>query len=83
VCQILGKCNEFGIETHHLFIDFRAAYDSVDRSNLYNSMEEMQIAKKFIALVKATVRNIQCQSRIQNMLSDPIFTRMVFDEEIP
>jgi hypothetical protein len=25
--QILEKCNEFNITTHHLFIDFKAAYD--------------------------------------------------------
>jgi sorting nexin-29 len=43
---VLEKFNEFGTETHHLFIDFRAAYDSVDRSNLYSAMEEFQIAKK-------------------------------------
>jgi hypothetical protein len=26
--QILEKCNEFNITTHHLFIDFKAAYDT-------------------------------------------------------
>jgi hypothetical protein len=25
--QILEKCNEVGIEMHHLFIDFKAAYE--------------------------------------------------------
>jgi hypothetical protein len=28
--QILEKCNEFNITTHHLFIDFKAAYDTMD-----------------------------------------------------
>jgi hypothetical protein len=32
--QVLEKCNEFQIETHHLFIDFRSAYDSIDRDSL-------------------------------------------------
>jgi hypothetical protein len=27
--QILEKCNEFNIRTHHLFIDFKAAYDTI------------------------------------------------------
>jgi sorting nexin-29 len=54
---VLEKCNEFGVETHHLFIDFRAAYDSIDSSNLYIAMGEFQIPRKFIALVQATMRN--------------------------
>jgi sorting nexin-29 len=68
---VLEKYNEFGVETHHLFIDFRAAYDSIDSSNLYIAMGEFQIPRKFIALVQATMRNTLCQIRIQNLLSDP------------
>jgi sorting nexin-29 len=65
----------FGIETHHLFIDFRAAYDSIDRSNLYIAMKEFQIPRKLIALVKATMSNTVCQIRIQNLLSDTKHTK--------
>jgi sorting nexin-29 len=69
---VLEKCNEFGIKTHHLFIDFRAAYDSIDRYNLYMAMKEFQIPRKHTVLVKATMSNTLCQIRIQNLLSDPI-----------
>jgi hypothetical protein len=31
--QILEKSNEFNIPTHHLFIDFKAAYDTIIRIN--------------------------------------------------
>jgi hypothetical protein len=68
---VLEKCNESRTETRHLFIDFRAEYDSIDRSNLYSAMEEFQIPKKLIAVVKA----IMCQIRIQNLLSDPIHVK--------
>ena len=30
VRKILEKCSEHGKDTHHLFIDFKAAYDSID-----------------------------------------------------
>jgi sorting nexin-29 len=59
--KCLKKCNEFGIETHHLFIDFRAAYDNIDISNLYIVMKEFQIPRKLIALAKATMSNTLCQ----------------------
>jgi hypothetical protein len=32
--QILEKCNEFNITTHHLFIDFKAAYDTLIRNEV-------------------------------------------------
>jgi len=35
VRQILEKCSEHGKDTHHLFIDFRAAYGSINRRSLY------------------------------------------------
>jgi hypothetical protein len=35
-------------------------------------MEELNIPKKLIALVKATMNNTKCQVKIQNRLSEPI-----------
>jgi len=58
--QILEKCSEDGKDTHHLFIDFKVAYDSIDRRSPYAAMEEMNIPQKLIALVKATVNKTQC-----------------------
>jgi hypothetical protein len=36
--QILEKCNEINITTHHLFIDFKAAYDTIIRNEVYVGM---------------------------------------------
>ena len=33
--QILEKFSEHGKDTHHVFIDFKAAYDNIDRRRLY------------------------------------------------
>jgi sorting nexin-29 len=73
--QVLEKCKEFQIETHHLFIDFRSAYVAIDRNNLYRAMEEVHIPRILIALAQANMRKTQCQIKIQNMLSSPIITR--------
>ena len=36
--QILQKCRERQIPTHHLLIDFKAAYDTIDRKELWSIM---------------------------------------------
>jgi sorting nexin-29 len=60
VRQILETCGEYGKDTHHLFIDFKAAYESMNRRSLYAAMEEMNIPHKLIALVKTMMNNTQC-----------------------
>jgi hypothetical protein len=51
--QILEKCNEFNITTHHLFIDFKAAYDTIIRNEV--GMSELNFPTKLIRLIKATL----------------------------
>jgi sorting nexin-29 len=72
VCQILEKCGEHGKDTNHLFSDFKAAYDSIDKRSLYAAIEELNIPEKLIALVKAMMNNTNCRVKIQNRLSEPI-----------
>ena len=72
VHQILEKCSEPGKDAHHLFIDFKAAYDSIDRHHLYAAMDELNIPQKLIALVKATMNNTECRIKIKNRFSEPI-----------
>ena len=49
VRQILEKCDEHGKDTHRPFVDFKEAYDSIDRRSLYAAMKELNIPKKLIA----------------------------------
>ena len=73
--QILEKTKEFGIGTHHLFIDFKSAYDTIKRDQLYNAMSEFNIPNKLIRLTRMTTENTQSQVRIQSDLSDLITTK--------
>lgn len=52
----LERCKEQQITTHQLFVDFKAAYDSMDQMELYQIFEEMGIPKKLMQLVKMTTR---------------------------
>jgi len=55
--QILEKTKEFGIETYNLFIDFKSAYDTIKREQLYNAMSEFNIPNKVIRLTWMTMEN--------------------------
>ena len=53
----MEKTKEFGIERHHLFIDFKSAYDTVRREQLYNAMSEFNIPNKLIRLTRMTMEH--------------------------
>ena len=67
--QILGKIKEFGFSIHLYFIDFKSAYDSIDRKQIYVAMNELNIPHKLIRLVKMIMSNMQNQIKIQSKLS--------------
>ncbi len=48
--QILEKTHEKQLDTHHFFVDFKAAFDSTDRNHLYAAMSEFGILTKVIRL---------------------------------
>lgn len=73
--QILEKCKEYNIEIHQLFVDFKAAYDSVKRRKLWRVMEEFGIPRKLISLAELTLSGANSRVRIRNKLSE------VFDIE--
>jgi purine nucleoside phosphorylase len=50
--QILEKKWEYSEAVHQLFIDFKKAYDSVNREVLYNILIEFSIPMKLVRLVK-------------------------------
>jgi sorting nexin-29 len=72
--QIMEKTVEHQIGVHHLFIDFKSAYDSIHREKLFYSMMEFGIPPKLIRLVKIIMTNVQCSVQIQSHLSEPVST---------
>jgi len=69
--QILEKCREFNISTYHLFIDFKAAYDSVDRNELFHVMADLGFPSKLTRLVRATLTNVSYCVKLQGNYSAP------------
>jgi sorting nexin-29 len=67
--QILEKM-EFQIEPHHLFIDFKTAYDKVNRNQLCKAMLEFGIPLKLVRLTQATMEGTTAKVKVQNELSE-------------
>jgi hypothetical protein len=57
ISQIIEKSYEYDIELHILFIDFKQAFDNINRRSLVEEMQQMQIPEKLIKLTKMTMDN--------------------------
>jgi hypothetical protein len=73
--EILEKLNECNITTHHLFIDFKVAYDTIIRNESYVGMSELNFPTKLIRLTKRTLTIVICCVKIQYDCSEPFETR--------
>ena len=68
--QIVEKSYELNCETHHLFIDFKAAYDTINREELWLILVELGLPNKLIRMIRATMSGVMCCIKIQGSFSD-------------
>jgi hypothetical protein len=61
---------EYNGKVHHLFIDFKKAYDSIRREILYNNIIEFGILRKLVGLIKMCLNETYSRLRIGKYLSD-------------
>jgi sorting nexin-29 len=55
--QIMEKTTECRVTLYHLFEDFKSAYDTVNREQLYLAMREFEIPDKLIRMIKLTMED--------------------------
>jgi len=56
---------------HVLFIDFKQAFDSVDRQKTIQILQEFRTPNKLVRLIKMTLQNTEASVRIQELNSKP------------
>jgi len=76
--QIMEKTREFNRTTHHLFIDFKAAYDTIDRQKFFDAMAELNFPAKLINLSKMILACTLCAVKVENGLSSYFQTHKGF-----
>jgi sorting nexin-29 len=69
----MEKFYEHECDLYMLFIDFRQAFDSTCRAELYKGLKEMKIPGQLIRLVQMIMENTKAQIKIGNKLSE-VFT---------
>lgn len=72
--QIMEKGWEHNTPIYQLLVDFKQAYDCIDREALYAAMEELGIPHKLVKLTRITMVHSNCQVKIQNKLTDNFVT---------
>ena len=72
--QILNKFQEYNLQTHHLLVDFKAAYDSVKRNELWHIILEHGFPTKLNKLIRLTLDGLKSSVRIVGKISDSFVT---------
>ena len=67
--QILEKTFEYNVDTYYIFIDFKAAYDSVQKAGLFTALNYFRVPAKLIRMISATIINATCSVKVMGQTS--------------
>jgi sorting nexin-29 len=68
--QILERMKEQNITEFYLFVDFKSAFDSVIREQIYATMLEVDIPMKLVKLTVAVLKRVRSRVKIQGITSE-------------
>jgi hypothetical protein len=66
VRQTQEKAYEYNIHLHNLFLDFKQAFDSVNRDRMLNDLMILGIPKKLVQLISVTMAGSNTTVKIDN-----------------
>lgn len=68
--QLLEKCWERNVNIYQIFVDFKQAYDSIQRKKLLQILLELGVPAKLVRLIQLTHLDTNARVRVQNTLTD-------------
>lgn len=68
--QIQHKSYEQNLDLHMLFIDYKQAYDSIKRLQIYKAMEKLGVPSKMIKLVEMTLQGTLTKVLVEGNLTE-------------
>ena len=69
ITSIIETRKQCKMPTFASFIDFRKAYDNVNRDLLFENLTEVGISTKFLGAIKAIFLHVQCCVKVNNSFS--------------
>lgn len=68
--QIFEEHHEYSYGLHNLFIDFRQAFDSINRAKITATLTKLGISQKLIRLIAMTLKNAKAKVLIREKLTE-------------
>lgn len=68
--QIMEKHFEYDQDLHLLFVDFKQAFNSANRSELYESLRELRKPWKLIRLIRMTMQDTRAKVKVGNKIAN-------------
>ena len=68
--QILEKCYEYNIKVYILYINFKRAFDTVNKQKVIQRLQEIGTPNKLIRLIKVTIQHKTASVIVENLKTD-------------
>lgn len=72
--QVIEKYHEFNRPLHLIFIDFKQAYDSVQRTEIWRSLKLLGVPSKLISMMKVSTEGARCAVKFGHEKSEEFQT---------
>ena len=78
--QINEKASMYQVDLSLCFIDFRAAFDSVERDRLYEILRHCGLHVKIVNVIKSSYDGLNCRVKSNGVVGMPLTSELEFVE---